>query len=119
MNSGLATPPCTPTRIGVPTAPNVTGVLWIIMPIITAPAAGKPMATMSGAATAAGVPNPAAPSINEPKSQAMITTWIRRSSLMPWNDLRMAATPPERSSVLRRRMAPKMINRRSNVRNNP
>ena len=74
VNSGLVTPPWTPTRTGVPTAPNVTAVLWIIMPNITAPAAGKPMATMSGAATAAGVPNPAAPSMKDPKSQAMITT---------------------------------------------
>ena len=37
-------------------------------------AAGKPMATMRGAATAAGVPNPAAPSMTDPNSQAMITT---------------------------------------------
>ena len=56
VNSGLTTPPCTPTKIGVPTAPKVTAVLWIIMPNITAPAAGKPMATMRGAATAARRP---------------------------------------------------------------
>ena len=119
VNSGLATPPCTPTKMAVPTAPNVTGVLWIIMPIITAPAAGKPMATMRGAATAAGVPKPAAPSMKEPKSQAMITTWTLRSSLIPWKLRRMAATPPERSRVFKSRIAPKMIKRRSKVRNNP
>ena len=33
--------------------PNVTGVLCIIMPIMTAAIAGNPSATMSGAATAA------------------------------------------------------------------
>ena len=82
VNSGLTTPPWTPTKIGVPTAPNVTAVLWIIIPNITAPAAGKPMATMRGAATAAGVPNPAAPSMKDPNSQAMMTTCTRRSSLM-------------------------------------
>ena len=57
--------------------------LWIIIPIITALAAGKPIATIRGAATAAGAPNPAAPSMNEPKSQAMITNCTRRSWLMP------------------------------------
>ena len=69
-------------RMGVPTAPNVTAVLCIIIPSITAARGGKPMATMSGAATAAGVPNPAAPSMNEPKSHAMMTTCTRRSWLM-------------------------------------
>jgi hypothetical protein len=34
---------------GVPTAPKDTGVLWIIMPNITAASAGKPTATISGA----------------------------------------------------------------------
>ena len=38
----------------MPAAPNVTAVLWIIMPIITAHAVGKPSATISGAAIAAG-----------------------------------------------------------------
>ena len=77
------------------------------------------MATMRGAATAAGVPNPAAPSMKDPNNQAMMTTWTRRSSLMSWKLLRMAVTPPDCSSVFRSRMAPKMISRRSNVRNSP
>ena len=37
-------------RTGVPTPPNVTAVLWIIIPSITAAAAGKPTATINGAA---------------------------------------------------------------------
>jgi hypothetical protein len=65
------------------------------------------------------VPNPAAPSIKEPNSQATITTWTRRSSLMPWKLRRIAETPPEYSSVLRRRIAPKMISRMSNVMKRP
>ncbi len=113
------TPPATPTSTGVPTAPKVTAVLWIIIPIMTAAAAGKPMATMRGAHTAAGVPKPEAPSMKEPKSQARRMIWIRRSSLMAWKELRMAATPPERSSVFRRRRAPKMMKSRSKVRNRP
>ncbi len=73
----------TPISIGVPTAPNVTAVLWIIKPSITAAIAGKPNATINGAAMAAGVPNPAAPSMNEPNNQAMMSAWTRRSSLIP------------------------------------
>jgi hypothetical protein len=38
------------------------------------------MATRRGAATAAGVPNPAEPSINDPKRKAMIMAWSRYSS---------------------------------------
>ena len=47
--------------IGVPTAPNETGVDCTIRPITTAGSAGKPRATSSGEATAAVVPNPEAP----------------------------------------------------------
>ena len=68
---------------------------------------------------AAGVPNPAAPSMNEPNSQATMTTWTRRSSLTPWKERRIADTPPDRSSVCSRRRAPKMMNRRSKVRKSP
>jgi len=103
----------------VPTAPNVTAVLWIIIPTITAAAAGKPMATIRGAAMAAGVPNPLAPSMNEPKSHPMMTICTRRSSLMEWKLRRMAATPPECSNVLRSSSAPKMMIRMSTVMNRP
>ena len=47
-----------PHQDGVPTAPNDTGVDWIIMPSSTAASAGKPMATSSGAAMAAGCQSP-------------------------------------------------------------
>ena len=60
--------------IGVPTAPNETGVDCTIRPITTAGSAGKPRATSSGEATAAVVPNPEAPSMKQPNSQAAITT---------------------------------------------
>ena len=45
----------------------------------TAAMAGKPMATSSGAAMAAGVPNPDAPSISDPNNQAMMIACTRRS----------------------------------------
>jgi hypothetical protein len=102
-------PPCTPTSSGVPTAPKDTGVDWIIMPNITAANAGKPTATISGAATAAGVPNPEAPSMKLPNSQAMRITCTRRSGLMRVKPLRMLAMPPECLSVLSSSKAPKMI----------
>ena len=60
-DAGLVEPAPTPTRIGVPTAPKDTGVDCTIIPITTAANAGKPSATISGAATAAGVPKPEAP----------------------------------------------------------
>lgn len=74
VRSVVFNPVVTPIIIGVPTAPNETGVDWIIIPIITAPRAGKPKPTNNGAAIAAGVPKPEAPSIKLPNNQAMIIT---------------------------------------------
>ena len=61
-----------PIRIGVPTAPNETGVLCITRAHMTAASGGKPSTTSNGPATAAGVPNPDAPSIKAPNVQAII-----------------------------------------------
>lgn len=61
-------PPATPTRMGVPTAPKLTGVDCTISPTMTAAIAGNPMASSSGATTAAVVPYPETPSMKEPKS---------------------------------------------------
>ena len=102
-------PPCTPTSSGVPTAPKDTGVDWMIMPNITADSAGKPTATISGPATAAGVPKPEAPSMKQPNSQAIRITWMRRSGVMRAKPLRMLAMPPECFSVFSSSSAPKMI----------
>jgi hypothetical protein len=82
--------------IGVPSAPKVTGVDWMISPHMTAAMAGKPSASSSGAATAAGVPKPDAPSMKEPNSQAMITAWTRRSGLMRVKPARIDAMAPRR-----------------------
>ena len=98
-----------PTRIGVPTAPNVTGVLWMMRVHITAASAGKPSASSSGPATAAGVPKPDAPSMNAPNIQATMISWTRRSRetfMKPW---RIDAAAPLSERVCSRRMAPKMI----------
>ena len=58
----------------MPTAPKDTGVDWIIMPKTTADKGGKPTATIKGAATAAGVPKPEAPSIKHPNNHAIRIT---------------------------------------------
>ncbi len=85
------------------------------MPIITAPSAGKPIATSNGAAIAAGVPNPDAPSMKQPKSQAMIKAWTRRSGLMLTKSARMVVMAPEFCSVFRSRIAPKIIHNTATV----
>ncbi len=115
----LSRPAPTPTRIGVPTAPKDTGVDCTIIPITTAANAGKPSATISGAATAAGVPKPEAPSMKQPNSQATISTWTRRSGLMLEKPRRIELIPPECFSVLSSRIAPKMIQRIAAVRIRP
>ncbi len=118
-DSSPAKPLLTPTRIGVPTAPNDTGVLWIIIPATTAAIAGKPSPTISGTVTAAGVPNPAAPSINAPNSQAMMMTCTRRSAEMLVKPLRMTASAPLCLSVFSSRIAPKMMNSSRSVSESP
>ena len=42
MAGSADSPVLTPTRIGVPAAPKLTGVLWMIMPAMTAAMPGKP-----------------------------------------------------------------------------
>ena len=103
----------------MPTAPKVTGVLWTIMPSITAVIAGNPSATSNGAVIAAGVPNPDAPSIKLPKSQLMMTSCTRRSGVIVANPARIAVIAPECFSVLSRSIAAKMMKRISNVMNSP
>ena len=103
-------PVLTPTRIGVPAAPKDTGVLCMIIPAVTAAIAGNPRPTSSGTATAAGVPNPAAPSMNEPNNQAMMITCTRRSGEMLVKPARMVRSPPLSCNVFSSTIAPKIMN---------
>ena len=57
---------------GVPTAPKGTGVLFKIRAHIAAQSGGKPTLINNGAARAAGVPKPAAPSMNAPNMKPMM-----------------------------------------------
>jgi len=60
-----------PRIIGVPAAPKLTAVVFAITERTTARNGANPIDTRRGAAKAAGVPNPARPSIRDPKSQAI------------------------------------------------
>ena len=75
---------------------------------MTATIAGKPSASSSGATTAAGVPNPEAPSMNVPDSQPMMIACTRRSALTVVNPARIVARAPLEVSVWSRSRAPKM-----------
>src|SRR5512133_3615812 len=61
-----------PITVGVPTVPNDTGVVFAMSATITAARAGNPSDNNKGATSAAGTPNPAAPSTNPPNNQAII-----------------------------------------------
>ena len=93
----------------MPRAPKLTGVLWMIMPAVTAAMPGNPRPTSSGTATAAGVPKPADASMNAPNSQAMMMTCTRRSGEMSVNPCRMVLMAPLSCRVFSSRMAPKMM----------
>ena len=93
----------------MPAEPKDTGVLWISIPETTAASGGKPSPTRSGTVTAAGVPNPAEPSMNAPKSQAISRTWMRRSGVMPVNPRRITANAPLSWRVWSSSSAPKMM----------
>ena len=71
--------PPKPSSTGVPAAPKLTAVEFAIKARTTDKNGVNPKLTRRGAVKAAGVPKPATPSINEPKSQAMIITWILAS----------------------------------------
>ncbi len=107
--AGASSPVPRPTSIGVPTAPKLTGVLWMTRPTITAAIAGKPSASSSGATTAAGVPKPDAPSMKLPNSQPMMIAWTRRSGLMLVKPARMVDIAPLLVRVSSRSRAPKTM----------
>ncbi len=77
------------------------------------------MATNKGAAMAAGVPKPEAPSINDPKSHAMIITCTRLSGLMLLKPCRITAMAPECLSVFKSKIAPKIIHKTAMVISKP
>ena len=81
----------------------------MIIPAMTAAMPGNPRPTSRGTATAAGVPKPAEPSMNDPNSHATMITCTRRSRLTSVKPRRMTVMAPLARSVFSSRMAPKMM----------
>ena len=69
--------------IGVPRAPKATGAVFAISDRPEACSGLNPSPISRAAVTATGVPNPAAPSKNEPKQKAISSNCRRRSCVMP------------------------------------
>ena len=95
----------------MPAAPNGTGVEFRMRQATAAAIGGKPRPMSKGAAIAAGVPKPAAPSMNALKAKPMMTSWMRASSVMPLNMPWMRCIAPAAFSMFMRRIAPKMMSR--------
>jgi len=94
---------------GVPTAPKVIARMFPVSATTTAANGGNPNPTNSGPTIAAGVPNPAAPSINEPMRKTSRITCTRRSSLIEANPALITSKAPDCFSVYNRRIAPNTI----------
>jgi len=69
--------------MGVPTAPKDTGKELKTRQMTAAARGGKPRDSKSGAARAAGVPKPAAPSMKAANMKPIMMAWMRLSRLMP------------------------------------
>ncbi len=72
-----------PNQMGVPTAPKETGNELRIRQTMAEARAGNPRLRRRGAAMAAGVPKPAAPSRKAEKTVAIMITCTRLSRLIP------------------------------------
>ncbi len=102
-------PSVRPTMIGVPTAPKVTAETSATRARHTAARAGKPSAISSGAATVAGVPNPAAPSMKQTRNHPTKSIWIRLSGLTLSTSSRISARAPEARMTPRKARAPRTM----------
>ena len=105
--------------VGVPTAPNGTGIELNSSATIAAANGGKPTLIRSGAQSAAGVPKPAAPSIKPPKMKPMIIACKRASGVIPVNMRLIALIAPDLDKVFMIRIAPKIITSTSNALRKP
>ena len=86
-----------PNQMGVPTAPKVTGTVFRIRATKTAARGGKPRLKSRGAAMAAGVPNPAAPSKKAAKPKpCRVDARIRGTSIFQTAAARIAAASQAR-----------------------
>ncbi len=79
---------------GTPIAPNATGAVLAINAMPAAWNGGKPRPVSIAAATATGVPKPAAPSRKAPKANAINRAWRRGSRVsLPTESLMISNCP--------------------------
>ena len=97
-----------PNHVGVPTAPKDTGTEFIIKASIATFNGLKPKPIRIGAAMAAGVPKPLAPSIIKANAQPIIISCATGFGLMLPNHLRMMSVAPETSLKRLNKIAPKI-----------
>src|SRR5499427_6692683 len=109
ISDGLSAAWLKPNHIGVPTAPKVTGTEFITRVRIATRTASKPRPTSSGAAIAAGVPNPLEPSIMYEKAHPTIISWATGLGLTSLSHSSMVRSAPERRIVSDNRIAPQII----------
>ena len=86
--------------IGTASAPKATGAVLATSATVAALIGLKPSAISITLVIATGVPNPASASRRAPKQNAMMTAWIRWSSLTRANDLRSTSKCPVTTVML-------------------
>ena len=97
-----------PNQVGVPTAPKETGTEFMIKASIATFNGLKPKPIRIGAAIAAGVPKPLAPSIIKANAQPIIINCATGFGLMLPNHLRMMSVAPDTSLKRLNKIAPKI-----------
>ena len=97
-----------PNHVGVPTAPNDTGTEFIISARIATCKGLNPKPTNKGAAIAAGVPKPLAPSIIKAKAQPIIISWATGLGLILPSQRRNTFIAPVISIIRLKSTAPKI-----------
>src|SRR5215510_10191860 len=109
ISDGLSGTWLKPNHIGVPTAPKVVGTEFITSVRMATLTGSKPNPTSRGAAIAAGVPKPLAPSIMNGKVHPTIINCATGLELTPLSHVPMVRSAPERRRVCDSRIAPEII----------
>ena len=97
-----------PNHVGVPTAPKETGTEFITKANMATFNGLNPNPIKIGAAIAAGVPKPLAPSIIKANAQPIIINCATGFGLILPNHLRIVSVAPDTSENLLKRIAPKI-----------
>ena len=108
MSSALRFNGAKPNQVGVPTAPNDTGTEFITRVKIATFNGLKPRLIRIGAAIAAGVPKPDAPSIIKANAQPIIINCATGFGLMVASHLRITSIQPVVSIMWLNIIAPKI-----------